>query len=438
MTTKGRSWKVEGKRQYSSRPKVDTAKQERRAKVLKLFKEHKTIREISEQLHLDRGTVSGDIKYSSRQGEVNFSDVQTNVSLSRRRNWVNIIQTILDDVIPYFASQGVKPSLRTAYYRLRARGLIGKTIRDYNNLKTHTKEARLKETDKSGRLLYPVLPIGCFADETRKLIDNYSDYKPTEVKDPDEYIDEAIQTLTDEITSYDGSGTKGGRWYGQPEYVEVWIEKFADAPTFEKWLEDKDVNIVVNKGYTSISFLWENIKRLKEKVKEFKGFKHVHVQYFGDFDPSGEDMVKSLQKYFKRFGLSPSIIKKIALTQKQIDDYEIPLEPVNIDDNRYASFEAEYGTEGAEIDAFIATKPEELKQLLRDSVDEHFDQAIYDEMEKKYKTSTPLDELKDIHDNMIYTVQHAFGSTWQEELKEELEEIYEDMNEDEDEDENTE
>jgi hypothetical protein len=292
---------------------------------------------------------------------------------------------------------------------------------------THTKEARLRETD-----WLPALPIDCFADETRRLIDRYSNYEPEEVQDPDEYIKNTIKSLTESIKDYDGSGTKGGRWYNQPEYVEVWIEKFADAPTFEKWLEDKDVNIVVNKGYSSISFLWENTQRLKEKVEEF-GAEHVHVLYFGDFDPSGEDMVDSLKAYFSRFGLSSNIIKKIALTPEQIDEYGIPTEPIKDTDNRSAGFEAMHGSDSAEIDAFIATAPDDLKQIVQDSVDEYFDQKIYDDMVEKYKVSTPMSELKDIHNNMIYKVQDAFRSRWKVDLKKELEGIYEGYEEMEDE-----
>lgn len=439
MPTEGRTWKVKNRRQYDSRPMVDAKKSERRKQVLQLNQAGKTNIAIAEELGIDRGTVADDLRFLRKQEET-AKLVHDNRFLSRRAKWTKVTIDIRDEAIPYFTKQGIKPSLRTIYYRLRTTQphLVGNTESDYNNLKTHTKEARLQETDINGVLLYPILPIDCFADETRKLIENYSNYPPTEVEDPDDYIGDAIDVLKDSIVDYDGKGRKGGRWYGQPEYVEVWIEKLADAPTFEKWLEDKDVNTVVNKGYTSIPFLWENIVRLKEKVKEF-GAKHVHAQYFGDFDPSGEDMVKSLKKYFKRFGLNPNIIQKVALTQKQIDDYDIPLEPVKDTDTRYDKFETEYGSEGAEMDAFIATDPDGLKKILLDSVDKYFDQKIYDDMEEKYKTSTPLEELIGIHERMLYRVGVAFSAGgWKDEIRDRLKgEVNDDYQED-DEDEDSE
>ena len=408
------------------------SKEERRQKVLKLNQEGISQNEIARRLHINKRTVRHDLIFLKKQGHA--TKIFRISNQDAKEKWNKVIIDIRDEALPYFTAQGIKPSLRTIYYRVRARNLIDNTEKDYNNLGVHTKQARLQDRGKNGLLLYPKLPIDCLSDETRKLVSNYSDYAPTEVQDPDDYIESAIDDLRQSIIDYDGAGSHGGRWYGQPEYVEVWIEKFADFPTFQKWLEDKDVNIVVNKGYTSISFLWENIVRLKEAIKRF-GSKHVHVQYFGDFDPSGEDMVKSLQEYFRRFGLSSNIIKKVSLTPKQIDDYNLPSEPIKDTDKRSASFETKHGDEGAEIDAFIAYEPEALEKIVQDSVDRYFNQKIHDDMIKKYKTSTSFSELRDIHNDMIFRVQHAFqSSSWKEDLIDELEDTYEDYKEDEDED----
>lgn len=65
------------------------------------------------------------------------------------------------------------------------------------------------------------------------------------------------------------------------------MEKFALAPIFESFLKYRYANIIVNKGYSSLSFLWDNCQRLHEKIRQF-GVEHVHILYFGDFDPSGE------------------------------------------------------------------------------------------------------------------------------------------------------
>jgi hypothetical protein len=263
--------------------------------------------------------------------------------------------------------------------------------------------------------LYPELPIDCFADETRELIDHYSARQPIEPEDEDEYIDNAIEELKNTPGYYDGQGTKGGHWYDQPEYVEIWIEKYALAPTFESFLKDRYVNIVVNKGYSSLSFLWDNCQRLRE-IQDTNGPEHVHVLYFGDFDPSGEDMDRSLQEYFELFDVDPDIFERVALTPDQISKYRIPLRPLKPKDSRRDSFEARHGNKAAEIDAFFATKPKAFEEMVQKAVDDYYDESIYEEMEKKYKTSIPVEELRDTHSRMFAKITDAFTPGWESKL----------------------
>ena len=56
-------------------------------------------------------------------------------------------------------------------------------------------------------------------------------------------------------------------------------------------LKGKDVRILPNKGFTSWTFLYECVERLKKQKK--KG-KNIHILYYGDFDPSGDNMVDDL------------------------------------------------------------------------------------------------------------------------------------------------
>lgn len=53
----------------------------------------------------------------------------------------------------------------------------------------------------------------------------------------------------------------------------------------------RDVRITVNRGYSGWSFLYENCMRLLE-IK--RSGKEIHILYFGDFDPSGNDMDNAL------------------------------------------------------------------------------------------------------------------------------------------------
>lgn len=55
----------------------------------------------------------------------------------------------------------------------------------------------------------------------------------------------------------------------------------------------RQVRIAVNKGYAGWTFLSENADRLME-IRLKHPDKRIHILYFGDFDPSGEDMDRHL------------------------------------------------------------------------------------------------------------------------------------------------
>jgi hypothetical protein len=58
---------------------------------------------IAEELGLDRGTVSGDLKFLSKQegSGVHISEIKFNAQLTQRGKWIKAIQSILDDALPY-------------------------------------------------------------------------------------------------------------------------------------------------------------------------------------------------------------------------------------------------------------------------------------------------------------------------------------------------
>ncbi len=78
-------------------------------------------------------------------------------------------------------------------------------------------------------------------------------------------------------------------WNNQPAYVEVWLEKDALSGIFEDVLEEYGVTLNVGRGFDG----WDSIRNAALRFIECQ--KPVSILYFGDFDPSGEDMVRSLQ-----------------------------------------------------------------------------------------------------------------------------------------------
>jgi hypothetical protein len=115
-------------------------------------------------------------------------------------------------------------------------------------------------------------------------------------------------------------------WTELSRYVEVWLEKDALSGIFEDVLWDYRVTLNVGRGYDG----WDSIHNAAGRYyPEMNDEGHVlrdrpvTVLYFGDFDPSGEDMVRSLKERLLFFEVSPEIVK-VALTAEDVTRYNLP------------------------------------------------------------------------------------------------------------------
>ena len=80
-------------------------------------------------------------------------------------------------------------------------------------------------------------------------------------------------------------------WPTQPAYVEVWLEKDALSGIFEQELRSYSVTLNVGRSYNG----WDSIHHAADRYPHAQaGDIPTTILYFGDFDPSGEDMVRSL------------------------------------------------------------------------------------------------------------------------------------------------
>ena len=52
--------------------------------------------------------------------------------------------------------------------------------------------------------------------------------------------------------------------------------------------------------------------------------KKIHILYFGDVDPSGEDIQRDIEDKLKQYGVSNIDFKRIALTEDQITEFKLP------------------------------------------------------------------------------------------------------------------
>jgi hypothetical protein len=132
-------------------------------------------------------------------------------------------------------------------------------------------------------------------------------------------------------------------WGRQPCYIEVWLEKDALSGIFEDLLEPYGVTLNVGRGYDG----WSSIHGAAGRYGTGEG---VTVLYFGDFDPSGEDMARSLRERLAFFESRPEIVK-CALVYHHIALYNLPPDYTKVKDTRQKGFIAKYGDMAVELDA---------------------------------------------------------------------------------------
>lgn len=136
-------------------------------------------------------------------------------------------------------------------------------------------------------------------------------------------------------------------WATQPNMIEVWLEKDALSGIFEDVIEPYGVTLNVGRGYDG----WDSIHNAADRYCDGEG---VTVLYFGDFDPSGEDMVRSLRERLGMLGSSPTVIK-CALTLEDVQRYSLPPDFTKATDSRRSGFVAKYGDISVELDALPTT-----------------------------------------------------------------------------------
>lgn len=156
-------------------------------------------------------------------------------------------------------------------------------------------------------------------------------------------------------------------WPTQPQYVVVWVEKDALSGVFWEHMGKYGVPLIVGRGYNS----WSIRKEIADMIEDHEADdRPTTILYFGDHDPSGEDIVRDLRESFTFFDLSPEVVK-IALTPDQVEQWNLPPDFAKLSDARAAKFIAKYGEKSAvELDAL---PPQDLGKMIEEAVEARLD-----------------------------------------------------------------
>ena len=187
------------------------------------------------------------------------------------------------------------------------------------------------------------------------------------------------------------------RWAEQEIAPEIWIEKEALAKTIERWTLGLNIPIRVNRGYSSWTFIYNNVLNLRRTLTKHK---KVVIFYLGDLDPSGVDIQRFLKEALEYFGLDENVVefKRLAITPEQVEKYNLPPRPEDAEtlaklerDTRTKSYKYDYIVE---LDALMAYVPEEFKRIVREAIMSVWDRETYEKLkERKEEIDRLLDEM---------------------------------------------
>lgn len=316
----------------------------------------------------------------------------------KRVKWDRVIEIAEKKARQYLDSYGIAPTLRSLFYILVSEGILPNTQKYYQSLSRYLSEARYDR----------VFDWRLIRDETRQR----EHLEPYETAPRDISIDEIRERLERYIeiaTEYNVNP-----WNDQPRRVIVALEKDAQYELVKRFIEEVFpfgvYAVIAMRGFDSATDLLD----LSEKIELLNRADHeVTVLLITDWDPSGEYIAEDFVKRLRR--INPELrvsARKIAVTYDQVKKFNLPAKPLETKeikklkrDPRYRWFIEKIENEGladdykrileevgvlrVELDALVALRATEFKQILKEEIEKEFDWKIYEE-----KTKAKLEEYQ--------------------------------------------
>lgn len=152
-------------------------------------------------------------------------------------------------------------------------------------------------------------------------------------------------------------------WPAQPCFTIVWVEKDALSGIFEDITHGYGVPLMIGRGYNS----WSALHDVAERIREMH--RPTTILYYGDFDPSGEDIVRALDEGLQFFGIQPNVAK-VSLTKVDVEEYNLPPDFTKKTDSRSKAFVERYGDMAVELDALPMPV---LREKIRTAIEANLD-----------------------------------------------------------------
>ena len=227
---------------------------------------------------------------------------------------------------------GKPMTVRQVFYQATVRGLVEKAETGYSKVQT---DITLMRRDGS-------LPYDWLADNTRW------QRKPNTFDSVEDALRETARFYRKNL------------WRDADAYVEIWLEKDALSGVIYPVTSMYDVPLTVARGYASLSFLFSAAEYINTLDIP------AYIYHLGDFDPSGVNAGEKIEEMLRELAPDADIVfERIAVTEEQITDWDLPTRPTKASDTRAKTFSSALSVE---LDAI---EPNQLRALVQETIERH-------------------------------------------------------------------
>ena len=224
----------------------------------------------------------------------------------RRRTKAQVEQ--LDQQIIRVLDEDHPQSVRHVFYRMtdpRLPESVEKTDNGYNQIQNRVKLLR-----RAGRI-----PYGWIADSTRM------GWHTNTYSSPADFIRSHAHAYRADL------------WQDSDYHVEVWVESRSIAGVIQAVCRELAVSLYPCGGFASITLAYEAAQDMRH-IHQTTGRQPL-ILFVGDHDPAGVLIDQSLHKELRsHLGNTPLHFHRIAVTEDQIEQWELPTKPRKKGDKR--------------------------------------------------------------------------------------------------------
>jgi hypothetical protein len=171
------------------------------------------------------------------------------------------------------------------------------------------------------------------------------------------------------------------KWYRpdrqleQDVRLEVWCEAAGMLPQLQKVADDYSIPVYSCGGFNSLTAIRQIVDSITAEERD------TVVLHLGDYDPSGvaifERVVTDVSAFIQEDAPGCTFEGvRVALTEEQIIEHALPLDPITTRDSRSKAWIARGKTEKCELEAL---PPDVIAATLRETIEELIDPDVRDE-----------------------------------------------------------